>query len=93
MAVQGYKVEGVGQLPRAYVIVKSGYMLSAEDLIQYTNSRVSSNERLLGGVVFVESLHKDTKGRLYKCLDKYDSSAQGLDEQFLSSQPKVEEIN
>ena len=41
VVVQGFNVEGVGQIPRAYVTVKSGYMVSADDLVQYANSRVA----------------------------------------------------
>ena len=40
VVVQGFNVKGVGQIPRAYVTVKSGYMVSADDLVQYANSRV-----------------------------------------------------
>ena len=41
VVVQGFNVEGVGQIPRAYVTVKPGYMVSADDLVQYANSRVA----------------------------------------------------
>ena len=41
VVVQGFNVEGVGQIPRAYVTVKSGYMVSADDIVQYANSRVA----------------------------------------------------
>ena len=41
VVVQGFNVEGVGQIPRAYVTVKSGYMVSADDLVQYANSKVA----------------------------------------------------
>ena len=41
----------LGHLPRAYVVLKFGYMVSAEDLVQHVNSRVSQfTERLVGGV-------------------------------------------
>ena len=77
VVVQGFNVEGVGQLPRAYVIVKTGYMVSAEELIQFANAKVYLTDRLLGGVVFVDNLYKDPKGRLFMNLEKYDSAAQG----------------
>ena len=82
--------KGVGHLPRAYVSIKSGYMLSAEELVQYTNARVAFTEKLLGGVVFVDNLHKDPGGRLFINLDKHDVNAQAVDQDFLSSQPKVD---
>ena len=78
VVVQGFNIEGVGQLPRAYVIVKSGYMVSADDLVQYANARVDLTNRLLGGVVFVDNLYKDPMGRLFMSLEKYDTTAQGI---------------
>lgn len=92
VVVQGFNVEGVGQIPRAYVTVKSGYMVSADDLVQYANSRVALTDRLLGGVVFVENLYKDPGGRLFMSLDKYDTTAQGIDDCFLNNQPKVKQL-
>jgi len=88
--VAGFTIEGVGQVPRAYISLKSGYAISAEDLIQYVNARVIVTDRLLGGLVFVDNLHRDPSGRLFVNLEKYDSDAQGIDEAFLKGQPKVQ---
>ncbi len=82
-------VEGVGQIPRAYVSVKDGFMVSAEELVLFANERVDLPNKLLGGVVFVDNLHKDPGGKPFISLDKFDSTAQGVDEKFLNSQPKV----
>ena len=88
--VAGFTIEGVGQVPRAYISLKSGYVISAEDLIQYVNARVIVTDRLLGGLVFVDNLHRDPSGRLFINLEKYDVNAQGIDQGFLQGQPKVQ---
>ena len=38
----------------------------------------------------MDNLHKDPSGKLFMSLEKFDESAQGMDEQFLSSQPRVD---
>ena len=90
-SVQGFQIQGIGTLPRAYIILKSGYIASAEELVHHVNSKVDITERLLGGVAFVESgrLAKDVSGKLFHKLDKYDSTATGMDEQILQ-QPRVD---
>lgn len=90
VVVQGFQVEGVGQIPRAYVTIKTGYMVNADEVVQYTNARVAITDKLLGGVVFVDNLHKDPGGRVFMNLDKFDSNAQAVDEQFLKDQPRVQ---
>ncbi len=37
--VTGYNVDGIGQLPRAYVVLKNGYAATAEDVLAFANSR------------------------------------------------------
>ena len=88
--VAGFTIEGVGQVPRAYISLKSGYAISAEDLIQYVNARVLVTDRLLGGLVFVDNLHRDPSGKLFVNLEKFDVNAQGIDQAFLQGQPKVQ---
>ena len=88
--VAGFTIEGVGQVPRAYICLKAGYAISAEDLIQYVNARVIVTDRLLGGLAFVDNLHRDPSGRLFVNLEKFDVNAQGIDQVFLQGQPKVQ---
>ena len=88
-AVQGHYVEGIGHLPRAYVVLRYGYTASADDLLQFVHSRVLDTERLRGGVVFIEKLPKDPSGKLFVSLSKYDSSVEGMDEEFCRRQQKV----
>ena len=63
--VQEFNIEGVGSLPRAYVVMKSGYSATADDLIQYVESRVDEASRLRAGIVFVDKLAKDPSGKLF----------------------------
>ena len=56
----------------------------------YVNARVIVTDRLLGGLVFVDNLHRDPSGRLFVNLEKFDVNAQGIDQVFLQGQPKVQ---
>ena len=73
-----------------YVPIKSGYILNAEELVKYTNARVAFTGKLLGGVVFVDNLHKDPGRRFFINSEEHDVDAQAVDQDFLSSQPKVD---
>ena len=64
-------------------------MTSADDLIQHVNSKVSVTDKLLGGIAFVDRLAKDTNGKLFNSLEKYDANAEGLDDNILR-QPRVD---
>ena len=63
---------------------------NAEELVKYTNARVAFTGKLLGGVVFVDNLHKDPGRRFFINLEEHDVNAQAVDQDFLSSQPKVD---
>jgi len=88
-SIQGFHVPGIGNLPRAYVVLKHGYMISADELIQHVNSRVPVIERILGGLVFVDKFARDSNGKLFHSLEKWDSKAQGIDDQIFH-QPRVD---
>ena len=88
-SIQGFHVPGIGNLPRAYVVLKHGYMISADELIQHVNSRVPVIERILGGIVFVDKFARDPNGKLFHSLEKWDSKAQGIDDQIFH-QPRVD---
>ena len=64
-------------------------MTTAEDLIQYINSKVPITEKLLGGIAFVDKLAKDSNGKLFNSLEKYDANCEGLDDNILR-QPRVD---
>jgi len=88
--VQAFNIDGIGSLPRAYVVMKVGYSASAEELLQYLDSRtLSEADKLRGGIVFVDKLAKDPSGKLFISLDKYNKDAEGMDYEFIRGQPKV----
>ena len=87
--VQGFRVDGIGELPRAYVVLKSGYEATSEELLSYVDSRTLATEKLRGGVVFVDKLAKDPAGRLYISLERFNKDAEGMDYEFIRQQPKV----
>ena len=87
--VQGHTVEGIGDLPRAYIVTKSGYEATADEILSYVHARVADADRIRGGVVFVDKLKKDSSGNLLINLEKYDKDAKGIDEAFINGQPKV----
>ncbi|KAF7586665.1 hypothetical protein BBP40_008514 [Aspergillus hancockii] len=68
-----YKTGDVGQqgteLPRAYVVVASGYPeeeLTADDISQYVSDRVISYKRLRGGVRFVSGIPRNPSGKILR---------------------------
>ena len=87
--VQGFRVEGIGELPRAYVVQKPGYETTSEELLAYVDYRTVPNEKLRAGVVFVDKLAKDPSGKLYISLDRFNKDAEGMDYCFIRKQPKV----
>ena len=87
--VQGHTVEGIGDLPRAYIVTKSGYEATAEEILSFVHARVADTDRIRGGVVFVDKLKKDSSGNLIINLEKFDKDAKGMDENFIKEQPKV----
>ena len=87
--VQGALVEGIGDLPRAYIVQKPGYDATSEEILSYTDYRTPETEKLRGGIVFVENLAKDPRGELYINLDRFNNDAEGIDYGFIKKQPKV----
>ena len=87
--VAGYRVEGIGELPRAYVVQKQGYETTSEELLSYVDYRTHCTEKLRAGVVFVDHLAKDPAGKLYISLDRFNKDAEGMDYGFIRKQPKV----
>lgn len=73
--VRGVPVEGVGQVPRAYVVLKQGFSIPGEELAAWINSRLEWRHRLRGGVVLVDRLPRDSQGKLMVNLDKFDTEA------------------
>ena len=88
--VQGFPVDGIGELPRAFVVLKSGYQATAEELLAFVDGRtVTEAERLKAGIVFLDKLAKDPSGKLYISPSKITKDAEGVDYEFIQQQPKV----
>ena len=87
--VQGHSIDGIGHLPRAYIVTKSGYEATADEILSFVHARVTDTDKLRGGVVFVDKLKRDSSGNLLINLEKFDKDAKGMDEQFIKEQPKV----
>ena len=87
--VQGFRVEGIGELPRAYVVQKPGYETTSEELLAFVDYRTLQTEKLRAGVVFVDHLAKDPSGKLFISLERFNQDAEGMDYGFIRKQPKV----
>jgi len=71
--VRGVEVEGVGKVPRAYVTLKTGFSVPADELVTWVNSRLEWRYRLRGGLVVVDRLSRDSQGTLLVNLAKFDT--------------------
>ncbi|XP_049939027.1 uncharacterized protein LOC126413175 [Schistocerca serialis cubense] len=65
-AVVGVPDPLAAELPRAYVALKSGEQVSAEELANFVNAEVSDHKKLRGGVVFLEKLPRTSTGKVCK---------------------------
>ena len=90
--IQGIHYEGIGDLPRGYVVLKPGYGVTGEDILHHINNRVLETERLRGGIVIVDKLGRDPSGRLVVNLERYDRDVVGVDDTLIRkgrNAPKV----
>merc|ERR1719495_668069 len=87
--IQDFNIDGIGSLPRAYVVLKPGYSASSDDLLQFVDSRVNEASKLRAGIVFVDKLAKDPSGKLFISLEKFNKDAEGMDYGIIRGQPKV----
>ena len=58
--------EGDGDVPKAFVVIKPGSEITAEDLVQAVAEKVAKYKQLKGGVVFVETLPRSLAGKLLR---------------------------
>jgi len=78
--IRGVHVPGVGLIPRAYVTLKDGFTISAEELATWCNTRLEWQHRLRGGLVVADRLPRDSQGALLVSLDKLDKGVVGVSE-------------
>lgn len=55
-----------GEAPKAFIVVKTGSKVKADDIKDYVASRVASYKRLTGGVVFVDKVPRTNSGKLLR---------------------------
>ena len=66
------------------------YQATAEELQTFFGQRVADQDRLRGGIVFVENkIARDPEGRIILNLEKLDKQAECVDVEFVKGQPKV----
>ena len=55
-AVIGNDDKENGQLPRGFVVLKSGHEETEENLINFLESRLQDHERLRGGLFYIQNI-------------------------------------
>ncbi|XP_017890150.1 luciferin 4-monooxygenase [Ceratina calcarata] len=65
-AVVGQPHEEAGELPTAFVVKQEDSTLTAEDVANFVNERVSSHKRLRGGIKFVKDIPKTASGKILR---------------------------
>lgn len=55
-----------GEAPKAFVVLKEGSRVKADDIKEYVASRVANYKTLTGGVVFVDSVPRTNSGKLLR---------------------------
>ena len=54
------------EVPRAYIVIKSGSQLSDKDVQAYMNERLAGYKQLVGGMRFVDSIPKNASGKILR---------------------------
>ena len=55
-----------GQLPRGFVVLKSGHEETEENLINFLESRLQDHERLRGGLYYIQNIPRDENWKVLK---------------------------
>ena len=58
--------EDVGELPKAFVVLKPGVNADAEDIKSFVADRVSPHSKLRGGVSFLDAIPKSAAGKILR---------------------------
>ncbi|XP_021186405.3 uncharacterized protein LOC110373457 [Helicoverpa armigera] len=64
--VVGAPDEAAGELATAFVVKKPGATLTENELLEFTNARLSPVSRLHGGVIFVDDIPKNPSGKIMR---------------------------
>jgi acyl-CoA synthetase (AMP-forming)/AMP-acid ligase II len=65
-AVIGIPDEEAGELPKAFVVLKPGQTVSAEEVIKYLEGQVAPHKKLRGGLEFIEKIPKSMSGKILR---------------------------
>ncbi|KAK7104284.1 hypothetical protein V1264_019032 [Littorina saxatilis] len=65
-SVIGIPEEGVGELPRAYVVLKPDVTVTPEEISKFVEERVTPSKRLRGGVEFLAEIPKTPSGKILR---------------------------
>lgn len=66
VGVTGVQHPVTGEAPKAFVVLKKGSKVNADNIKEYVASKVASYKRLTGGVVFVEGVPRTSSGKLLR---------------------------
>lgn len=66
VAVVGIPDTLAGELPRAYVVRRQGAKVTADEVLEYVNPKVTSYKKLAGGVKFIESIPRNPAGKVLR---------------------------
>ena len=55
-----------GQIPRGFVVLKSGHEETEENLINFLESRLQDHERLRGGLLYLQQIPRDENWKVVK---------------------------
>ncbi|XP_071079909.1 uncharacterized protein [Haliotis cracherodii] len=66
VGVIGVPKEGVGELPRAYVVKKPDSSVSKEEIAKFVEDNMASYKSLRGGVEFIEEIPKSPSGKILR---------------------------
>lgn len=64
-AVVGVADEWAGEVPKAFVVGKSGDV-SEKDVQEFVSSKVAEHKQLKGGVVFLDAIPKSPSGKILR---------------------------
>lgn len=90
-AVTGVNLEGVGEVPRAFVVVRRKKTphsqqgpLTEDDIYRYARRHLASYKALDGGVVFVEDIPRTASGKIQRFKLSQMNSYRGIVDSLLA---------
>ncbi|EFX78400.1 hypothetical protein DAPPUDRAFT_320528 [Daphnia pulex] len=66
VAVVGLPHEDDGERPLAFVVLSENGKVTAEELISFTNGQVMEEEKLRGGIRFIEKIPRNDLGKIVR---------------------------